>query len=501
MVVSSISIADDEITAGLEALRSKHGPISKHGRGGAAAAARPGSGKVSALRKAASTAALMGAQTAPAMPSASELKKAAVDSVQAGLIASLDRDCRGYRAQIKSLQQQIATITEQSEQEKSSAMHQAYESQLQALQEQLDASHREREALLATVSRLTRETKSTPQEQLATAEAALAQTRAECVHLRAQLEEGAKALEAARRQTAEADVAAQKHADRCAKLEADLAEARGASARQAEVEAAVRAELAAAHGATEAAKLEALAAAEEAHKAHAQLEKANLEAVEAKGESSSLARKLAGMAERRDELEKHRKGAEESERKRAAEKALREAAEARKEASGLKTDLSATKAEATRANELVRTLRAKLVDATNTLRPELDSREVELAKGKKALEKQRERADKAEKLNGEVQAELLRLRASLEEARADADSLRALAESSRLSAPAVRDAPKESLAPMGGSADGHTAFGKYQKRVGELEAECAALRSQIAQMAPSPKVVGAVKGPPMRSGR
>ena len=54
---------------------------------------------------------------------------------------------------------------------------------------------------------------------------------------------------------------------------------------------------------------------------------------------------------------------------------------------------------------------------------------------------------------------------------------------------------------MGGSADGHTAFGKYQKRVGELEAECAALRSQIAQMAPSPKVVGAVKGPPMRSGR
>lgn len=488
---------DDEISAGIEALRSKHGPMKRHGVG-----ARPGSGKVSALRKAASTAALL-APAPPAVPSAAELKKAAVDSVQAGLIASLDRDCRSYRAQIKNLTKQIELMGEQAEAEKSGAMHDAYTAKLTELEEQLAASHREREALLATVARLSRE-KGTPQEQLAQTEQQLASARAEVEKLRQQLEEGAKQLDEARKQTAQADAATQSYADRYAKLEADLSAARAASARQADAEQLLRTELTAAHAETEAARLEAAAATEESHRMHAQLERAQLDAVEAKGESSSLARKLAAMAERRDERDRASRTSEEQEKKKQAEKALKEAAEARKEAQAAKSDLSATKAEATRANELVRTLRSKLVEATNTLRPELEGREAELAKLKKAVETHRARADRAEKLHAEAQADALRISGDLVEARSECEELRAKASAATLSAPAVRDPPKESLAPMA-DGSGQTAFGKYQKKITELEAECASLRSQMANMVPSPKVGGRGLGapigaPPIRSG-
>ena len=491
----AIEVDDDEISAGLEALRSKHGPIKRHGGGH-----RPGSGKVSALRKAASTAALISAAP-PAMPSASELKKAAVDSVQAGLIASLDRDCRNYRAQIKNLTRQIEAMGVQFEAEKSGAMQDAYTAKLTELEEQLAASHREREALLATVSRLSRE-KGSPQEALAQAEAQLASARAEIVDLKAQLAEGGRQLEETRKLRAEADAATQSYANRYAALESELAAARAANAKQLEAEKLLRAELSAAHASTDAAKLECAAAVEENHRVHAQLERANLDSVEAKAESSTLARKLAAMAERRDERDRTTRASEDADKKKAMEKALKEAAEARKEAQAAKSDLSSSKAEATRANELVRTLRSKLVEATETLRPELDSRDEELAKAKKGGERQRERADKAEKLNGEAQAELLRLRTALEESKSECEGLRAMAESARLSAPAVRDTPKESLVPMSEQGGGQTAFGKYQRKITELEAECSSLRAQLAGMAnSSPALNAGIRGPAIRSGR
>ena len=95
----------------------------------------------------------------------------------------------------------------------------------------------------------------------------------------------------------------------------------------------------------------------------AQLERANLDSVEAKAESNTLARKLAAMAERRDERDRTTRASEDADKKKAMEKALKEAAEACKEAQAAKSDLSSSKAEATRANELVRT-RSKLVEAT-----------------------------------------------------------------------------------------------------------------------------------------
>ena len=111
---------------------------------------------------------------------------------------------------------------------------------------------------------------------------------------------------------------------------------------------------------------------------------------------------------------------------------------------------------------------------------------------------QERRADKAEASQSELQAEVLRLRGACEEARAEAEAARALAEQQRRSAPPVRDAPKESLAPMADKAGGGgSAFGKYQAKVSALEAECATLRGQLAsaQAAGSPSKA---KGPALR---
>ena len=77
-------------------------------------------------------------------------------------------------------------------------MRTIYTAKLTELEEQLAASHREREALLATVSRLSRE-KGSPQEALAQAEAQLASARAEIVDLKAQLAEGGRQLEETRK--------------------------------------------------------------------------------------------------------------------------------------------------------------------------------------------------------------------------------------------------------------------------------------------------------------
>ena len=118
------------------------------------------------------------------------------------------------------------------------------------------------------------------------------------------------------------------------------------------------------------------------------------------------------------------------------------------------------------------------------MRPELDSRDEELAKAKKGGERQREgRQGREAQRRGAGRA--AELRTALEESKSECEGLRAMAESARLSAPAVRDTPKESLVPMSEQGGGQTAFGKYQRKITELEAECSSLRSQLAGMANS----------------
>ena len=480
--------SDDDISASIEALRSKHAAAgSKHSRIGGA---RPGSGKVSSLRKAASTAALFTAP--PALPDPAQLQKTAVDSVQAGLIKSLDRDCRAYRTEITKLQQQLASQGEAATANVSAAaIHDAYTAQLNELQAQVDAAHTQREDLLATVARLSRE-KGTPMEQLAETEAQLVKARADATNLRTELDESRRQLADARKSLADADAAAGKQLQRMAQLEHQLNEGRQLQERWSQREATLVAELEATCAAKEEIKRELTTSQEEAHKLQAQVERASLEAAEAKGESSSLARRLAGMAERRDEREKKagKADAEEAERRKLAEaEAARRAKEAtglRAELGGLKGEVSSSKAEATRANELVRTLRQKMQEAAGALKPELEEREKEAAKARKLADKFEKRAMQAEQERSELHAEVLRLRTAIEEARAEVEEARALADEQRRSAAGLRGAPKESLASLGDKTQ--SSFGKFQHKITALEAECAKLRAQLAQLQQSPKV-------------
>ena len=101
----AIEVDDDRYSAGLEALRSKHGPIMP----AMVAVTDPDLKGVSIAEGGINSRAHICCTTRNALRVA-ELKKAAVDSVQAGLIASLDRDCRNYRAQIKNLTRQIEAM-------------------------------------------------------------------------------------------------------------------------------------------------------------------------------------------------------------------------------------------------------------------------------------------------------------------------------------------------------------------------------------------------------
>jgi chromosome segregation ATPase len=482
MVVASID--DDALEAGIEALRSRTGR-----KGGGPPMRRPGSGKVLGLKKAASTAALICAKPDVSMAAAdsSHLHQVAVDSVQAGLIASLDRDCRAYRAEIMALQKRLL----ENEAGQSSDRELALQKRLDAVQEELEAARRDREAMLATVARLKRE-KGTPMEQLALAEEQIAKERAECEKLRLENAESARQLAEERRAAASAAAAAESAAEaqQCelSRLESCLSEASRAAVQHANVEEGLRAEVAKSKEAADAARTQVTQLEEEIALAKAAAAQSSLEAFEAKGESSAYARRLKGMAERRDEQE--RRGELDEQKKKA---------EASTAVNGLRGELTGLRAENSRANELVRTLRAKLVEATKASsapNPEQEqaakAKEQEVARARKAAEKHEKRAAQLEAAKSEVQAanvelqaELSRARAAAEEALADADAAKARVEMMLRSAPAVRDAPREQLAPVAANekARGPSNFGKFQTRVKALEAENATLKAQLEQRA------------------
>ena len=482
---------DDAIAAGLEALRSRHGG---GGRGGNTNASRstasnfsrrPGSGKVSALKRATSSAALMTAG-AVAVPDTtlqpSELKKMAVDSVQTQLIQSLDRDCRAYRAQIEKLTQKLEDQHLSPPPPPTDAIK-SLEDEVARLRTELEASHREREALVASVGRLSRE-KSNPMQQLALAEEQLAKARAEREDLKAQLARSEEQLGAAWRAAKDAesdrDAAAARRAQEHLGVEARLAEAEKKRAEHARAETAVRAELAEARGATEEARAKLARTEEELALAQAAAQQATLEAYEAKGESSNLARRLAGMAERKEERDKKAALEERNRLKGAAEQAQ---GALRSEVSGLKSEMSGLRAENTRANDLVKALRAKLLEAANAPQAELASLEKEAAKARKASERAERHAMQLEAANNQLTAENLKLRSAADDAKAEADAAKAKAEVvlATSGAPAVRDAPKETLAPMGGGAveKQPSNFGKFQAKVKALEEENEQLKAQL----------------------
>lgn len=107
------------------------------------------------------------------------LRSMAVDSVQTGLIASLERDCQDYRAQICKLQAAIpaASASQRDQNSSRSQRENALAATVDHLKAELAASHRERDALTATVSRLSRE-KNTQLTLLAQLEEQLAKERA-----------------------------------------------------------------------------------------------------------------------------------------------------------------------------------------------------------------------------------------------------------------------------------------------------------------------------------
>ena len=82
--------------------------------------------------------------------------------------------------------------------------------------------------------------------------------------------------------------------------------------------------------------------------------------------------------------------------------------------------------------------------------------------------------------NANLQAELLRARSAVEEARADAELTKAKYETTK--GAALRDAPRESHAPLGGNSSKEAStFGKYQAKVKSLEGEVAQLKAQLEQ--------------------
>ena len=100
--------------------------------------------------------------------------------------------------------------------------------QVKRLEQERDAALRERDALTATVARLSRE-KGTPLEMLAACEEQLAKERTESQMLRAQLAQGESVLQSERKKAAEAaaasDAAIAQHAANAAEMEKQRGEA------------------------------------------------------------------------------------------------------------------------------------------------------------------------------------------------------------------------------------------------------------------------------------
>ena len=425
------------------------------------------------------------------------LKKMAVDSVQSQLIQSLDRDCRSYRAKIKELTAQLEDQALSPPPPPIDALK-ALQAQVDGLQAELDASKREREQLMQTVGRLSRE-KSSPAQQLLQAEEDLAKARAEREGLRMQLKHSEEQLAAAWREAKdaqsgrEADAAAR--ASSALSVEAKLAEAEKQKGRAQQAEAAVRAELAEAKAAHEEVRQKLQQTADELALAQASAAQANLECYEAKGESTNLARRLAGMAERKEEQHKKAALEEGAKLKRVAEQAQ---GALRGEVSGLKSEVSGLRSENSRANDMIKTLRAKLVEAANAPHAELASVEKDAAKMKKLAEKHERQSMQLEIQNNQLTAENLKLRTAADEARAEAEAAKAKASLfTSATTPAVRDTPKETLAPMAApEKDKSSQFTKYQARVKALEAEKEELQLQLEaalqqQRTPKKKRAGA----------
>ena len=495
MVATATASADDDgaLDASLEALRSKFG----RGR------VRPTSGS-RGMRKAASTASL---HQVASPPPASAFTKEATDNVQTKLIASLDRDCKEYRKKIAALEKQLELAKGATS--SSSTREAALQDSLAQLQGELDASLREREALTATVARLSR-AKDGPAEALREANEQLAMARAELTTVRQQCAHGAAQLETerlvGREANARADAVEAKAAAQIASLEGSLSEAQRGAQQQARALATLQAEYEQAVGENASVRQQASEHAEEAARAKRAAEAAGLEASEARGESSSLARRLAAMAERRDEKEK-KVGKEVSDDKERARAAAAAAAKASGEASGLKQELGAAKVELLKERDLVRNLRAKLeaskAEASAAPKDKLEAaiaarlpwmEQVEAAEksarvAKKAAEAAKGRAAEAERkaaaleaANAELQAaaaklhdQILVAQQSVSEARAEADGANARAAEALKGAAA----PKEHLAPLSSSGENKSNFGKYQAKVQALEAEIAQLKKEL----------------------
>ena len=101
-------------------------------------------------------------------------------------------------------------------------------------------------------------------------------------------------------------------------------------------------------------------------------------------------------------------------------------------------------------------------------------------KRSKELQEQVARLDAA---NAELQAQVLAARVAAAEAKAEAEAARTRIELER-TMPPVRDAPKESLAPMGEQGGKGSQFAKYQKKVAAMEKEIAQLRQQLTEQRP-----------------
>ena len=475
---------DDSLDAGLEALRRRggNGVMKPPGR------IRPASGKNGAgLRKSASVSAL---PPVPVNVPPEVLRELATDNVQTQLIASLDKDCTAYLKKIEKLEKQLLArnVNISTSSSREAARVAALQHSLDQLQAELDATMRERDALTATVARLSRD-KGGPAEALALANEQLGMARAEIATLQLQLAQGAEQLkmeqQAARAADARHDAAAAKAADQIAKLEKQLAEAQQRVQQQDEAVAALSKELEAAHAATAAARAHGAGMEDDLSRAKREADAANLEAVEAKGESSILARRLAGMVERRDDREKKagKEAADDKDRRKAADAV---AAKAASEASSLRGELGGVKGELTREREVVKALMTKLAEASSTNDSAAKAAE-RAAKTKKAAEKLDKRAAALEAANVELQESNVNLREQLTRAQGMAEKAEADAAARAAGAAEAQarlEARAESLAATAASGDKSSSFGKYQAKVRNLEAEIAQLKSQLSGAGP-----------------
>ncbi len=475
--VDAMEHDDETLTSGLEGLRRLHSkqqqPVS--------AVPRPGG-----LRKAASVAhipppsSVAAANVAPP-PSddGDDLRFRATDTVQTGLIASLDKDCRAYRAEIKTLQRKVAELEDEAAANPALTALRELTPKLNELRAKAVEWEKERSGLHASISRL-RSAEPSAAEALAEAEAELkryrTQAEAERNEMRGKLAQLSRDADAVRVEWATATEAADAsqselkahHARLVAELRDELAqavaarkqaEARAAAAEERAVEAAslpsgalgadavalLRAQLAAAHEASRAAEAGRASAAKADAAARSKLEaaKAAAEAAAAKAREDALSAR-----KRLDDVEGR-------ERRVSGEKL------------GLRSDLN-------RANEAVKALRAKVASREAEMGAAGAASKHEADRDKRAAARAERKAEALEAANSELQAEVQRLRVVADECRADADAERARADAVGEShgAPSPKKEPKNAS----------PAKGSHFARLVATQRENVALKEQLAQL-------------------